>query len=120
MSQLVLNATNSFKEKFFTIEKSMKKYDKYVNFALLVVAALVIFAMNVSAASNDDTFGTWATWMIEKLQGSGGFVLGVIALIATIWNAMMGNLKWTAYMLIVVLFATKGPDVLKSMFSFVF
>lgn len=114
-----IQLTSTFADNFFAVEKKLKKYDKLVNFLLIAMAVLVVFGMQ-AGASSDDTFGTWASWMIEKLEGSGGFVLAVIALIATIWNAMMGNLKWTAYMLLVVLFATKGPSVLQSMFNFVF
>ena len=68
-------------------------------------------------AGSDTTFQSMVDWIQDKLTGSMGMLLALVALVIAIMSASMG--KFTAFMavLVVVVAATLGTAIIIGMFT---
>ena len=115
-TSLALKQTG-FAQKFGA--KFLQKHNTKVTTGIVAAVSLVMFA-GIAGASSDTTFSNWIDWIVEKIEGSGGLLLVMLGLVGALWGLLQGNLKLLGPMILLVLFATLGPTVLKGMFTFAF
>lgn len=68
-------------------------------------------------AGSDTTFQSMVDWIQDKLTGSMGLLLALIALVIAIISSAMGQFKAFMAVLVVVVAATLGTSIIIGMFT---
>ena len=71
-------------------------------------------------AGSDTTFSTMVDWVNDKLTGSMGALIAIIALVITIISSMMGKFSAFFTVLVVVVGATLGGAIVIGFFTATF
>lgn len=71
-------------------------------------------------AGSDTTFQSMVDWIQDKLTGSMGLLLALIALVIAIISSAMGQFKAFMAVLVVVVAATLGTSIIIGMFTATF
>ena len=71
-------------------------------------------------AGSDTTFSTMVDWVNDKLTGSMGALIAIIALVIAIISSMMGNFSAFLTVLVVVVGATLGGAIVIGFFTATF
>ncbi|WP_416192346.1 TrbC/VirB2 family protein [Neisseria sp. CCUG12390] len=91
--------------------------DKTIQLAFAVLTSL----MSMPAfAGSDTTFSSMVDWVQDKLTGSMGALIAIVALLIAIISSLMG--KFTAFLivLVVVVAGTLGGAIVVGLFTAVF
>lgn len=81
---------------------------------------MAMMTSSFAFASGDTTFSAMSDWIIDKLSGSGGLLLAIIALVIAVVSALSGYFKMFAISLVVIIAATLGPGIISGFFTATF
>lgn len=86
----------------------------------VIFAFFMLLASPAFAKSSDTTFNEMFTWIKTVLEGSGGTVLAILALVVGAASAIVGAYKTMIGFAVVFVATLAGPTVIEAAYSAVF